>query len=390
MASIFKAPNGTWAYRVDIGIDPSTGKRKQKYASGFSTQKKAKLAASQVQIDVSEKTYVPDDLVTFGQFSEEWLAIYSANVKPTSRKIRQNQIHVLNRFFKRIRLQDITRRHYQKALTSLFSDGMANNTLSGIHAAARMIFKKAVEFNVIADNPTDFVKPPKKNITVDEVMNMNAKYLEKDELIHFLNTIKKENEYQIYELFLLLAYTGMRVGELCALTWNDIDFMNKTVSISKTIYNDNNHRTFEFGPPKTKRSIRTIIVDDVVFSALSAYQKQQKIYRMRFADSYYTKYPMVFTSKKFPGYPVARTYIEWKIKYYLKKAGLPETFTPHSLRHTHVSLLAEAGVDLYDIMDRLGHANDSTTREIYLHVTKEKKKTASDKFAALLTEAALK
>lgn len=72
------------------------------------------------------------------------------------------------------------------------------------------------------------------------------------------------------------------------------------------------------------------------------------------------------------------------MKRLLKKAGLNEKLTPHSLRHTHTILLAEAGVGLEEIMDRLGHADNDTTRKIYLHVTKDKKKEAAQKFIELM------
>ena len=70
----------------------------------------------------------------------------------------------------------------------------------------------------------------------------------------------------------------------------------------------------------------------------------------------------------------------------LKYAGLNTSLTPHSLRHTHTSLLAEAGVGLEEIMERLGHIDDDTTRNVYLHVTKEKKKEAPQKFAELMKD----
>jgi integrase len=68
----------------------------------------------------------------------------------------------------------------------------------------------------------------------------------------------------------------------------------------------------------------------------------------------------------------------------LKLAGLNAALTPHSLRHTHTSLLAEAGVPLQEIMDRLGHKDDTTTKQVYLHVTKTRKKEASQKFGELM------
>ncbi|MNW64199.1 Tyrosine recombinase XerD [compost metagenome] len=90
------------------------------------------------------------------------------------------------------------------------------------------------------------------------------------------------------------------------------------------------------------------------------------------------------TGDDLPGYPTYIKKIENRMARLLKLAGLNEDLTPHSLRHTHVSLLAQAGVELHEIMDRLGHKDDDTTKHVYLHVTKRKKKEASRKFDELL------
>jgi len=380
MASIFKICTGNWAYRVDIGTNSVTGKRKQKYKSGFSTQKKAMLAASQVQLALSNNEYIPDKAITFGKFAQEWFSLYAVNAKEQSSILRKKQIRILNRYLGEIRLQDIEPRRYQKLILALSKD-YSYNTLLGIHAVSCMIFKKAVQFKIISESPSQYVQIPKKQIAVH--MMAEKKYLEKEDLLHFLRVIKREGHYQDYELFLVLAYTGMRIGEVCALQWTDIDIQNKLISITKTIYNDSRIKNFTYGTPKTKKSIRTIAIDDVVVHALKAYQSKQKQYRLAHANTF-VDHNAVFTSRKFPGYPLNRMAAEWKMKYYLKKAHLPLTLTPHSLRHTHVSLLAEAGVDLYEIMERLGHRNDMTTRSIYLHITKGKQRNASDRFARLL------
>lgn len=86
-----------------------------------------------------------------------------------------------------------------------------------------------------------------------------------------------------------------------------------------------------------------------------------------------------------PGYPVYLKLIRVRIHRLLKLAGLNENLTPHSLRHTHTSLLAEADVNLEVIMQRLGHSDDEVTKNIYLHVTKPKKKEASQKFSELMS-----
>lgn len=381
MASIFKINTGNWAYRVDIGIDPATGKRKQKYKSGFTSQKKAQLAAAQIQIELATKDYIPDKNVTFEEFAKEWLTIYANEVKEQSYLLRKKQLKVLNKHLGKLPIQDIEHRRYQNLLVKL-SKSYAYNTLSGIHATACLILKKAVQFKVIAASPAKYATIPRQKESAESSIN-RKKYLEKEELLHLLNIIRQENHYQDYVLFLLLAYTGLRIGEACALQWSDIDFINQTVSITKTIYNDNNVRNFTLGTPKTKQSIRIIAVDEEVLDVLKKHRAKQKEYRLAHANTF-TDHNAIFTSRKFPGYPLNRTAVDFKMKYYLKKAKLPLMLTPHSLRHTHVSLLAEAGVDLYEIMERLGHLNDITTRSIYLHTTKNRRRNASDKFAQLL------
>ncbi|WP_406589693.1 tyrosine-type recombinase/integrase [Bacillus atrophaeus] len=84
------------------------------------------------------------------------------------------------------------------------------------------------------------------------------------------------------------------------------------------------------------------------------------------------------------GYPPFIKTIENRFRTVLKKSNIDKKLTPHTLRHTHTSLLAEAGVDLQRIMDRLGHTEDKTTTQVYLHITKDRKKEASHKFGELM------
>ncbi|MGF9977890.1 tyrosine-type recombinase/integrase [Viridibacillus arvi] len=85
-----------------------------------------------------------------------------------------------------------------------------------------------------------------------------------------------------------------------------------------------------------------------------------------------------------PVYPIFIKTVENRMARLLKSAGVNKELTPHSLRHTHTSLLAKAKVGLEEIMDRLGHCDDETTKNVYLHVTKEMKKEASQKFTQLM------
>ena len=106
---------------------------------------------------------------------------------------------------------------------------------------------------------------------------------------------------------------------------------------------------------------------------------------MKHRDIYHDE-DFVFASidEDLPSYPLYIKKVENRMRRLLKIAELNPELTPHSLRHTHTSLLAEAGVSLPQIMERLGHKDEDTTKNVYLHVTKEMKKEASQKFKELM------
>jgi len=389
MAYFYKK-NNNWSYRMDAGIDPVSGKRHQISKHGFKTKKEAIAAANEVSASLANAAYVPDNNITFYTFSKEWKQLYSASVKISTLRVREHELGILNKHFKMLPIQSITRRQYQKMLIDLKKD-YADNTISGVHGTARMIFKKAREFNLIKTDPTEFSRPPRKQISIENVLSAVPKYLEKNDLRSFLAAAHENGLIGDYAAFMLLAYTGIRIGELAALTWQDIDFDEHTISITKTCYNPTN-RSLEYIllPPKTTKSIRTIDTDPIVFAALDQYRSEQNIEKMRYRKDWHKDHDFVFCSVRYPGYPTEQKAVQLRITRLQKK--LPEIafkITPHVFRHTHTSLLAEADVPLHEIMDRLGHQDDETTRKVYLHVTKDKKKDASLKFAKLLQNISL-
>jgi integrase len=127
-----------------------------------------------------------------------------------------------------------------------------------------------------------------------------------------------------------------------------------------------------------------IEVDAVVLAELEIYRARQNIVRMEHRDTYHNKDFIFAMTSRDHGYPVYIKKIEARMARLLSLASLNQGLTPHSLRHTHTSLLAEAKVGLEEIMERLGHTDDETTRRVYLHVTKTMKKEASQKFSELM------
>ncbi|MEK4986872.1 tyrosine-type recombinase/integrase [Listeria sp. FSL L8-0308] len=380
---------------LDVGIDPATGKRKQKKKGGFQTKTKAQDAATLLYAELTQGTYIEEKDITFEEFVKTWEGIYQGNgrTKISTHRVRKHEVGRLMPYFKKLKLKNITRDQYQEALNDLKTNGKkegvgyADNTMDGIHRTGRMIFKKAVELGVIRNDPTQYAYVPKTQKTIDELENQGEeiKYLEKEELALFLKTAQEKGLDGDCESFLTLAYTGMRIGEFVALRDSDIDFQEHKISITKTYYNPTNNMTkYKLLPPKTKSSARTIDVDPMVIKALEIHLSNLETVKSRFSDAYYDKGYIMPNVGKHPGYPRTIKHFELRMHRLLKLAGLSTDLTPHSLRHTHVSLLAEAGAELHEIMDRLGHKDDDITEQIYLHVTKHKKREASHKFAELM------
>lgn len=378
-----------WYFKIDIGIDPATGNRKQKEKGGFDTKANAQEACAILISEIKNGTYVEESNILFKDFVQDWLKTYEKKhtVKISTLRIRQHEIDKLLPHFAHYKIKDITKKKYQEALNDLHDKGFAENTIAGVHSTGRMIFKTAMEYEIIRKDPTQFAKVPRKQKTVEELEREEEvpKYLEKEELSLFLRTAREKGLEKDSTIFMVLAYTGLRSGELCALKWRDVDFDEETISITKTYYNPkNNILEYSMLTPKTKKSKRVIEVDKLVLDELERHRAKQNIIKMKTRNTYYDEDYIFANTSKHPGYPEYIKKIENRMQRLLKLAGLDENLTPHSLRHTHTSLLAEAGVGLPEIMDRLGHEDDDTTKNIYLHVTKTMKKEASQKFSELM------
>jgi|LGOV01.1.fsa_nt_gb integrase len=375
----------TWTYVVDLGRDPITNKRMQKTKGGFRIKRDAEAAMNDVLTSINRGEFIMESSISLKDFIEEWLQLYQATgkVKTSTIAIRKYEISKINGYFKTVKIRDVNVKMYQDFLITSHSS-LADRTIQGIHSTASMVFKKAVEMRYIRSNPTVFAVLPKKKKTVEELENETEipKFFEKDELKTFLEAAKK-NGQSTYCMFCTLAYTGMRVGELSGLKWKDIDFKNQEIKIFRTNHIRGKTVDYELLTPKTKSSKRTIVIDKSLVKELKKHKALQNKLILQIPS--WLKEDFVFTNViTFPGYPESTRQIGTKMKKVLKLSGLKTELSPHGLRHTHASLLAYAGVGLNEIMDRLGHINDKTTRNIYLHVTAKKKEEAAQKFRELM------
>lgn len=386
MAYIYKRGK-KWAYRVYAGKDPLTGKDKQVSKSGFLTKKDAQLAAAIVERKLHTGEYIEPTTLTFKELSKEWENHYIVNAKASSLNTRKKTLnHAINKFGN-VPIQKITKQDYQSFIDELSSiKKLSKNYISIIHSSASLVFKYAQNMNIIKDIPTENIKLPREKKTIEDIENdsIHDKFLEKSELEDFLLMAKNKGLDNDLLTFTTLAYTGLRVGELLALKWSDIDFNNHTLRVSKTYYNPKNKLSdYELLTPKTDKSIRTITIDEIVVNLLLDHKQKQNEMKKKNAP-FYKDENFIFTNNQ--GYPRLVRHVGYRMERLLKMTKIKKEVTPHSFRHTHTSLLIEANVHIKEIQERLGHSDINTTMDIYAHMTKDIKKDASTKFSTLMKD----
>lgn len=380
-----KSGQKRWVCVADGPPDPATGKRRQ-IRRRAKTQREAKKRVQEALNQLQE--YGIDEKkgqkTTFEQLAAEWLATYElSGVKRNTVRIREKEINILKRFIAKTPISLISHSMYQKIINTLITkEDYARTTVQGVNTTAGMIFKYAVRDKLIKDNPTDGVVIPKKRKTIEEIKEnpIDEMYLEREELEEFLNAVYKHGLYLDLERFYTLAFSGMRSGELCALQKQDLDFTKNTIDITKTLYSEtSNMRKYELTPPKTEGSIRTIEMEKPIMKLLKRLVRKNDKHKLQYRHLYEDFHDEDFVFCRDNGYPFIPKNIQMRMERILSKTSIKKDITPHSLRHTHISMLTEAGVPLPTIMRRVGHEDMETTTKIYTHVTNKMKEDASDK-----------
>lgn len=369
--------DGSKAYMFNLylGTDPVTGKQRRTTRRGFRTMAEAKTALSRLELEVMENGLPTSKrkIMTFKEVYKMWFEQYKTTVKESTAYTQNNIINVqILPYFGSFRVDKIDTAFCQKQVNRIFKNlKNYNNTIN----LTRQIFDYAKVMKQIKANPMNDVIVPKKRKTLDND-NKQVNFYNKDQLKTFLETLKKYAPYQMYVVFRVLAFTGMRKGELAALKWSDVDFKNETISINKTVALDSTGK-FNIQTPKTRKSVRTISVDTITLNAL-------KIWKNKLRKELFKQGKNIDKGDGFIFHTENGKLILKHINYFLttviKKYDLPP-IKPHGFRHTHASLLFESGASIKEVQDRLGHENIKTTMDIYTHVTKSAREKTAEKFA---------
>lgn len=366
-----------YQFQLYIGTNPLTGKQQRTTRRGFKTLKEAKLEFARLKLEVDQGTFNKIIAETYNDTYNLWVVQYEKTVEESTfiKTIRIFKNHILPTLGE-YKIDKLNVELCQRAVNE-WADKLKNFKM--VKAYASKIVDFAIKRNYTKSNPFTLIELPKKR--VQNAQQKFENFYTKDELIEFLSRLEKEDNYKAFTFFRLLSYTGMRKGEALALTWKDIDFDNQELSITKAIARGKDNKLY-IKSTKTGTS-RTIKIDEETLSILDTWRKkQQKDYLIL---GFNTNNPdqLIFsnTSNEYLQPTKTRQWIlQIQEKYILKKV------TTHGLRHTHCSLLFEAGVSIKEVQDRLGHSDVKTTMDIYAHVSEKAKAEAIQKFETYLNK----
>ena len=366
-----------YMFQIFLGRDEITGKKRYTTRRGFKTRKEALLCEAKIKTEIDTNGLLNTDVTTFKEIYELWYEGYQHTIKESTLLVNQHIFNLLLDKLENMQLKKLTLPYCQKIINN-YSKSFSLAVLKKIKIYGIMILDYAVKMKVIYDNPMkDVLLPkPKDDITSDD----KDKYYSKEELKQFLELVESEQDIKLTAMFRLLAYTGIRKGELQALNWDDIDFTNNMITVNKTLAL-NTDKKVVVQTPKSKSSIRSISIDEQTANILKRWKLKQRE-RFLMIGTRIKKHQPCFTEEITNSY-LYLNFMNANLKRICKKNEF-KLIKVHGFRHTHCSLLFESGFTIQEVQDRLGHSDLKTTMSIYAHVTEKQRDNMADKFAKFM------
>lgn len=386
--TVINRGNNKWELRISMGYD-ANGKqiRKTKRVTATSVRA-ARKALDEFYLEVmSTPQGKTGDQMTFGELVKIWEVRHNSKKALTTRSTQTRilKAHVMEEF-QDIKLKSITEdkiRRYIEHLRTIHStyntksnEGkLSDTTVQKCFKILNHILKKAVDWKYLSKNPCD-------DIPHDEWTKPNYHHYpvwEEDDLQRFLRILETlpESPRNIKHkaMFYIALISGARKGELNALTWDDIDWINCTIHVNKAPKYINKDEV-EISKPKTESSVRTIYIDEYVISLLQKHKENQEQYLS--VKGYENPNGFIFLAARLRNdelVPVTPTCLRIWMHKICKEHHLA-CITVHSLRHMAATYALNHGAALTTVQSMLGHTNIRTT-SIYLHpLDAQKRKTA--------------
>lgn len=356
--------DGRWEGRIVIGYDENGLPKTKNVLAKTKGECIEKLKALKSTITPDTPVKLKADM-PFGEWLDHWYETYcKPNARPATQRTYEGYIRLyLHPRLGSIPLNKVTTSDIQQMCTWMMTEarldqkngdgGLSDSQVRNCYSLCDRVLEKAVAEKLIARNPAKGCKLPS-----DRPEEM--KVLSREDMQKVLIQAKEEN---YYELFLLEFATGLRLGELMALQWNDVDLVTGELRINKQVNLVGSKLVIS--EPKTKAAVRTLILPPSVKKVLAEYKTR-------------VNSRWLFPSPKKEDLPIIPSAVSRRLHTLLEHAGC-EQVRFHDLRHTFATNALAHGMDIKTLSTILGHVSSATTLNTYSHVTDEMRKRAAVK-----------
>ena len=356
-------------WRAEITwVDGGGNKHRKSWKATKQADVKEKLAEFKIQL-LLNSTQIPTENQTFREFADEWVnVILKPKVKPLSyqRKVStlENQVydHIGG-----IPIDKLTHVQIQRMVNNLSQSGLSYSTVKKAYEAVSGCLRYYRIKTAKSFNPCEGITLPEN----ERKDNSDITFFSEEELKQIVNEATRQYEsgkyvYRLGWVYVLLLYSGMRAGEVCALTWNDVDFSERTITVNKTAIEvrekDSRGHTHSVlqtqNNTKTKSGTRVIPMTEKAYTALSELQRITG------------QYEYVTTSAN--GVRIRPSRLDTTFHKILDALHFPKAGV-HTLRHTFATMLFSNGCEVKVVSELLGHSNTKITENIYIHIIQQQK-----------------
>ncbi|MDN6243837.1 site-specific integrase [Lactococcus lactis] len=356
---------GTYYAVVSLGFDDITGKRIQKKKTGFTSQVEAQKWYDFTKADLSRSSVQMNSTMSFKTFVDKYfMPDYKTRTKLQTYDVGVARLKRLDYFFDR-KLSSISPIVIQDWHNSLLKENVSMSYIYSLHQFLQIILNFAEKLGLVSRNNAKVAGNVKRSRGKVDFWTI-------EEFTAFIQTFnqKRVNEKLMFTVYWFLFFTGLRIGELQALTWKDIDFEEKWVYIHKSIYY-RNRKNWKFTDTKTQSSIRKLYLDDDTLKYMREWKEvQEQIGKIDF----------IFSDN---GLPIVKNRVNKMLIRHAEKVNI-KPIRVHDLRHSHASLMLQLGMNDLELKNRLGHSDISITLGVYSHLHPTAMRSVADKFNGLV------
>ena len=357
----FDKARSLWVGSVMVGYkpDPTDPKKRKRDVRKVKAKTQAACHAKLQQLRQDQSTGMLPEKTgrdSLGAFLERWLAAKAGTVRERTH-LRYGQLlrlHVIPTLGL-TRLPALRADALQRLYAEKISAGLSPRTVHHVHTVLHGAVEDAVRWGYVGRNVVQLVEAP-------SVAAPDLRWPTSAEVGRLL-TESAAHADRLHALWVVAAHTGMRLGELLALTWDDVDLEAGVLMVRRILVKVVAQEP-TFGEPKTKRSKRPVPLTPDAVAALHAHHDRQDFERRRLGDDY-GRHGLVFATVL--GTPISGAVAMQYFKRALGWANLPAEIRIHDLRHAAASLMLGNGVDVPTVAKVLGHARNSTTLDVYGH-----------------------